>query len=158
MEAVYDYLWIQFYNNVQNPPTHSNHATHKAQIFAAQEAKPSNSTNDEQDCAAADLFKPRAKNPNGKATYNLASWPSYLSAGASANATLFLGLPASPDAAVPYDFVQEGDLLELLKQSPQAGGVMLWDTAHSDQSVQGGCTVSGFPSSSPCLGRSGEVV
>lgn len=113
MEAKFDYVWVQFYNNF---------------------------------CAAADLVKNPENNPNRKASkkhpgnYNLDKWPSYLADGASSEAAIFLGLPASSSAAAPFDFIPAADLPYVISESPGIGGVMLWNTAHSDASTYHGCT------------------
>lgn len=91
-------------------------------------------------CSAADLYKNIKQNPDGTGQYNFGKWRAYLANGASSAASLFVGLPASLHAADTYDYNKPGRLPLIIKSSPGAAGVMLWNTYHSDTSAVNGCT------------------
>ncbi|KAE8146770.1 glycoside hydrolase superfamily [Aspergillus avenaceus] len=79
---------------------------------------------------------------------NFDAWAGNISTGASANAKLFLGVPAAPLAANGQEdgaryFFQPGVLAALVKgfaARPQFGGVMMWAAGFSDSSASNGCT------------------
>ncbi|KEH37512.1 putative chitinase [Medicago truncatula] len=69
---------------------------------------------------------------NGDATDLLKSWNDWTSS-VLPNNTVFMGLPASPDAAgngyiPPNDLISK--VLPIIKQTSNYGGVMLWDRFH----------------------------
>ena len=63
---------------------------------------------------------------------------------ASADAKIFLGVPAAPlaatDATYYFDPQDLASLVSKHNGSSSFGGVMLWSAAHSDSNVRGGCT------------------
>lgn len=75
---------------------------------------------------------------------NYDEWVSQVATAESADAKIFLGVPAAPLAAsdATYYFGPQ-DLASLVSKynsSPSFGGVMMWSAAHSDNNVSGGCT------------------
>ncbi|GAU38342.1 hypothetical protein TSUD_395960 [Trifolium subterraneum] len=69
----------------------------------------------------------------GDATLLLQSWDAWTSL-ILPNNTLFMGLPASPDAAPSGGYIPPNDLitkvLPYIKETPNYGGIMLWDRYH----------------------------
>ncbi|RFU25413.1 hypothetical protein B7463_g10925, partial [Scytalidium lignicola] len=95
--------------------------------------------NDE--CSAYQLFN------NDGGSFNYDSWVSYVSDTASANAKLFVGLPASQTASTGDSsgskyWVSTSNLPKLVSQyssHPQWGGIMIWDARSSDTVTFDGC-------------------
>ncbi|XP_016182614.1 hevamine-A, partial [Arachis ipaensis] len=85
---LFDYLFIQFYNN------------------------------------------PPCQYSNGDASLLISSWNTWTSY-VKLNNTVFMGLPAAPDAAPSGGYISPQDLctkvLPIIKHTPNYGGVMLWD-------------------------------
>jgi chitinase len=70
---------------------------------------------------------------NSDATLLLKSWNAWTSL-VLPNNTVFMGLPASPDAAPSGGYIPPNDLiskvLPIIKPTSNYGGVMLWDRVH----------------------------
>lgn len=101
--AVFDYLWVQFYNN------------------------------------------PYCSNGGN---INFDAWVANIAGTPSANAKIFLGVPAAPHASNGGDsgaryYLNPGALASLVNQhkgNPAFGGVMMWSAGWSDTNVNNGCT------------------
>jgi chitinase len=95
--------------------------------------------NDE--CSAYQLFQ------NDGGSFNYDGWVGFVSGTASANAKLFIGLPASTDGATGDSsgqkyYVSPTNLVQLVSEyssHAQFGGIMLWDAGNSDTVNENGC-------------------
>ncbi|KAI0470569.1 putative chitinase 3 precursor [Xylariaceae sp. FL0804] len=85
---------------------------------------------------------------NGNAAFNYDDWVSFTAGTPSADAELFIGVPASPLAAngAPSGetyYITPDQLAELVaeyKTATRFGGVMMWSAGFSDSNVNDGCT------------------
>lgn len=83
-----------------------------------------------------------------KTQFNFGSWGDYLSTGPSANAKLYLGLPASTlgstgSASGAHYFLSVSELttvVDSIKSVKNFAGVMLWSAFYSDSEVDNGKT------------------
>lgn len=79
---------------------------------------------------------------------NFDDWKTYISNGSSSAAKIFIGVPASPDAATgssaePNFYLAPTDLAKLVDEystDPVFGGTMMWSAGYSDSNVNNGCT------------------
>ncbi|OAQ58738.1 chitinase 3 precursor [Pochonia chlamydosporia 170] len=109
--SVFDYLFVQFYNN-------NNYTV------------------------------PCALGINGDAPFNYNNWTAFISHTPSANAKIFIGVPASPlgangtPAGAAYYATPEqlADIVNEYKSDAHFGGVMMWSAGFSDSNVNNGCT------------------
>ncbi|KAL1295490.1 hypothetical protein HN51_056374 [Arachis hypogaea] len=73
---------------------------------------------------------PPCQYSNGDASLLISSWNTWTSY-VKLNNTVFMGLPAAPDAAPSGGYISPQDLctkvLPIIKHTPNYGGVMLWD-------------------------------
>jgi chitinase len=96
-------------------------------------------------------------------TINYDQWVSSLAGTKSAQAAIFLGVPASQTASTGDEngaqyYFEPAELAALVsahKDSPVFGGVMMWSARYSDANVQSGCTYAQqvkaiLTSGSPC--------
>ncbi|TGO89146.1 hypothetical protein BPOR_0123g00170 [Botrytis porri] len=107
--AQFDLLWIQFYNNAA------------AQCTARQWADNYALTGDED---------------SAEFTYN--QWVSTNNSGASAGASIYLGLLGSTDAGTASDYIsplEAQSLIESYHEKPQFGGVMIWEATYSQENT-----------------------
>ena len=84
-------------------------------------------------CSARDWVSKKGINSG----FSYDAWTNRLSQGASRNAKLFIGLPASPLAAVSAtNFITVGESLALVEAhmcKPNFGGIMLWEATRSTE-------------------------
>lgn len=98
---------------------------------------------------------------NGPINYD--DWKTYIANTPSANAKLFIGVPAAPDGATGTPsgaqyYLAPSDLASLVGQydtDGAFGGVMMWSAGFSDSNVNNGCTYAQeakkiLASGSPC--------
>lgn len=108
---------------------------------------------------------------NGNAPFNYNNWTSFISTTESKDAKLFIGVPASPQAATGTAsgatyYITPAQLAELVgeyRNKPDFGGVMMWDASNSDGNVVDGCTYAQQAKSilvngRPCGGGSGQSI
>ncbi|KAF3762656.1 glycoside hydrolase family 18 /Carbohydrate-binding module family 1 [Cryphonectria parasitica EP155] len=85
---------------------------------------------------------------NGNAPFNYDDWVSYTATTPSADAEIFIGVPAAPLAAnggtagETY-YITPDQLAELIDEYEDAtrfGGIMMWSAGFSDSNVNDGCT------------------
>ncbi|KAI2635336.1 putative endochitinase CHI2 [Xylaria nigripes] len=102
---------------------------------------------------------------NGNAPFNYDGWLNFTSKGPSANAKIFVGVPASPlgangtPAGATY-YASPDQLATIIggiKDEPRFGGIMMWSAGFSDANVVDGCTYAQqaravLDSGSPCAG------
>ena len=102
---------------------------------------------------------------NGNAPFNYDQWVSSLAGGPSADAKLFIGVPAAPLAAngAPSGetyYITPAELATLVgeyKSQSDFGGIMMWSAGFSDSNVNNGCTYAQeaheiLLTGSPCSG------
>jgi chitinase len=85
---------------------------------------------------------------NGNAAFNYDQWVSFIATTPSADAKLFIGVPASPLAAnggpngATYYITPEqlAELVEEYGTEAAFGGIMMWSAGFSDSNVIDGCT------------------
>jgi chitinase len=85
---------------------------------------------------------------NGNAPFNYDQWVSFIATTPSANAKLFIGVPAAPLAANGSPsgetyYITPEQLAELVAEydtNPAFGGIMMWSAGFSDSNVIDGCT------------------
>ncbi|RJE23913.1 Fungal cellulose binding domain protein [Aspergillus sclerotialis] len=85
---------------------------------------------------------------NGNAPFNYNNWTSFISTSKSSKAKLFIGVPASENAAngtpagATYYITpdQLNSLVGEYKSKPGFGGIMMWSAGFSDSNVIDGCT------------------
>ncbi|KAH8655838.1 putative chitinase 3 precursor [Xylariales sp. PMI_506] len=100
---------------------------------------------------------------NGNAAFNYDDWVTFTAGTPSANAELFIGVPAAPDAANGSPsgetyYITPDQLSELVSEYRTAdrfGGIMMWSAGFSDSNVIDGCTYAQeayaiLNSGSPC--------
>ncbi len=79
------------------------------------------------------------------------AWKQWAALGATAGGPkIFVGLPATTEAAASSSFVVRSDVAKLLgkvKSSPSFGGVMLWDVSYDQNSTDAGKTYAAYVSS-----------
>ena len=105
--AQFDLLWIQFYNNAA------------AQCTARQ---------------WADNYALTGQEDSAEFTYN--QWLSTINNGASAGASIYLGLLGSTLAGTASDYIsplEAQSLIESYHNKPQFGGVMIWEATYSEE-------------------------
>ncbi|TGO40934.1 hypothetical protein BHYA_0029g00440 [Botrytis hyacinthi] len=125
--AQFDLLWIQFYNNAA------------AQCTARQ---------------WADNYSLTGQEDSVSFTYD--QWVSTINSGASAGASIYLGLLGSPFAGTASDYIsplEAQSLIESYHNKPQFGGVMIWEATYSQENTDAelkGDSYHGFIKS--CLG------
>lgn len=108
---------------------------------------------------------PYCSNPS---TPNYDDWVTYVSGTPSANAKIFLGVPASSTAATgtnsgaQYYFPPRAlaSAVNKVNSTPSFGGIMMWSAGFSDSNVNNGCTYAQDTKSilltgSPCSGSGG---
>lgn len=91
---------------------------------------------------------PCALGINGDAPFNYNNWTAFISNTPSANAKIFIGVPASPLAAngnpggaVYYATPDQlATIVNEYKSDAHFGGVMMWSAGFSDSNVNNGCT------------------
>ncbi|KAI9645334.1 Chitinase 2 [Ciborinia camelliae] len=107
--AQFDLLWIQFYNN------------------------------DFSQCTArqwADNYALTGEEDSAEFTYD--QWVSTINSGASAGASIYLGLLGSPEAGTSTDYIsplEAQSLIESYHGKPQFGGVMIWEATYSQENM-----------------------
>ncbi|ESZ97225.1 glycoside hydrolase family 18 protein [Sclerotinia borealis F-4128] len=107
--AQFDLLWIQFYNN------------------------------DWAQCTArqwADNYALKGQENSAEFTHD--QWVSTINSGASAGATIYLGLLGSPLAGTATDYIsplEAQSLIESYHDKPQFGGVMVWEATYSEENA-----------------------
>ncbi|KAF7867175.1 hypothetical protein EAF04_005259 [Stromatinia cepivora] len=107
--AQFDLLWIQFYNNDQ------------AQCTARQ---------------WADNYAITGRQDSEEFTYD--EWIAAVNSGASAGASIYLGLLGSPLAGIATDYIsplEAQTLIESYHDKPQFGGVMIWEATYSQENT-----------------------
>ncbi|KAF7905885.1 hypothetical protein EAF00_000164 [Botryotinia globosa] len=107
--AQFDLLWIQFYNNAA------------AQCTARQ---------------WADDYALTGQKYSLSFTYD--KWVSTINSGASAGASIYLGLLGSPLAGTASDYIsplEAQSLIESYHHKPQFGGVMIWEATYSQENT-----------------------
>ncbi|QSZ31261.1 hypothetical protein DSL72_000824 [Monilinia vaccinii-corymbosi] len=107
--AKFDLLWIQFYNNEQ------------AQCTARQ---------------WADNYASTGQEFSAEFTYD--QWVSTINSGASAGASIYLGLLGSPLAGTATDYIsplEAQELIDSYQNKPQFGGVMIWEATYSQENT-----------------------
>ncbi|KAK6614690.1 chitin recognition protein [Botrytis cinerea] len=107
--AQFDLLWIQFYNNAA------------AQCTARQ---------------WADNYALTGQEDSAEFTYN--QWLSTINNGASAGASIYLGLLGSTLAGTASDYIsplEAQSLIESYHNKPQFGGVMIWEATYSQENT-----------------------
>lgn len=85
---------------------------------------------------------------NGNAPFNYDDWVQFTMGGPSANAEIFIGVPAStlgangsPSGATYYITPDQlASLVDEYESHPRFGGVMMWNAGFSDENVIDGCT------------------
>lgn len=85
---------------------------------------------------------------NGNAAFNYDDWVTFTAGTPSADALLFIGVPASPLAATGTDsgetyYITPAQLAELVDEYETAtrfGGIMMWSAGFSDSNVNDDCT------------------
>lgn len=85
---------------------------------------------------------------NGNAPFNYDQWVSFVSTTPSANAKIFIGVPAAPLAANggtagEIYYITPDQLASLVaeyKSNAAFGGIMMWSAGFSDTNVNNGCT------------------
>jgi chitinase len=102
---------------------------------------------------------------NGNAPFNYDQWVSFIASTPSANAKIFIGVPAAPLAAnggtggETY-YITPAQLAELVgeyESNSAFGGIMMWSAGFSDSNVNNGCTYAQeahniLLTGSPCSG------
>lgn len=91
---------------------------------------------------------PCALGINGDAPFNYNNWTAFIAGTPSANAKIFIGVPASPLAAngnpggaVYYASPDQlATIVNEYKSDAHFGGVMMWSAGFSDSNVNNGCT------------------
>jgi chitinase len=117
--STFDYLWVQFYNNNNGWPSLPN-----------------------------TTFESCSLGFNGNAPFNYNQWVDYLATTPSADAKLFIGMPAAPLGANGLQSgetyyitpVQLAELVEEYHTNSAFGGLMMWSAGFSDSNVIDGCT------------------
>ncbi|KAJ8058552.1 hypothetical protein OCU04_012731 [Sclerotinia nivalis] len=107
--AQFDLLWIQFYNNDQ------------AQCTARQ---------------WADNYAITGQKDSEEFTYD--EWIAAVNSGASAGASIYIGLLGSPLAGIATDYIsplEAQTLIESYHDKPQFGGVMIWEATYSQENT-----------------------
>ncbi|CCD56518.1 glycoside hydrolase family 18 protein [Botrytis cinerea T4] len=107
--AQFDLLWIQFYNNAA------------AQCTARQ---------------WADNYALTGQEDSAEFTYD--QWLSTINNGASAGASIYLGLLGSTLAGTASDYIsplEAQSLIESYHNKPQFGGVMIWEATYSQENT-----------------------
>ena len=112
---------------------------------------------------------PCALGINGNAPFNYNNWTDFISDTPSADAKVFVGVPASPlgangtpRGATYYANPSElADIVNDTKSNPHFGGIMLWSAGFSDANVKDGCTFaqqvkSILENGSPCGSSDGQ--
>jgi chitinase len=102
---------------------------------------------------------------NGNAPFNYDQWVTFIDSTPSANAKLFIGVPAAPLAANGSPSgetyyappAQLATLVGQYKSNSAFGGVMMWSAGFSDSNVNNGCTYAQevhniLLTGSPCSG------
>jgi len=102
---------------------------------------------------------------NGNAAFNYDGWASFTAGTPSANAEIFVGVPAAPLAAnggpagETYYITptQLSSLVSEYKSHARFGGIMMWSAGFSDSNVNDGCTYAQeakaiLLTGSPCAG------
>ncbi|KAI0914787.1 putative endochitinase CHI2 [Ustulina deusta] len=105
---------------------------------------------------------------NGNAPFNYDEWLTYTAGTPSANAKIFVGVPAaplgangSPSGETYYATPDQlASIIGDIKGDSRFGGIMMWSAGFSDSNVVGGCNYaqqarSILDSGSPCGGGSG---
>lgn len=85
---------------------------------------------------------------NGNAAFNYNNWTAFISDTPSADAKIFIGVPASPLAAngspggATYYATPEqlAEIINDYKSDAHFGGIMMWSAGFSDANVNDGCT------------------
>ena len=85
---------------------------------------------------------------NGNAPFNYNDWVTYTAGTPSANAKIFIGMPAAPDGATGTPsgetyYINPSQLSQLVSEYGTAtrfGGIMMWSAGFSDSNVNNGCT------------------
>jgi len=85
---------------------------------------------------------------NGNAAFNYDGWVDFTADGPSANAEIFIGVPAAPLAAnggpsgdtYYITPTQLASLISEYKSATRFGGIMMWSAGFSDSNVNDGCT------------------
>ncbi|KAI0392133.1 putative endochitinase CHI2 [Xylariaceae sp. FL0594] len=116
----FDYLWPQFYNN--------NNYKVRPRLCPNQ--------------------YPCALPVNGNAPFNFDNWLNYTSGTPSADAKVFIGVPAallgangSPSGETYYaEPRQLANIVAGVRQATRFGGIMMWAAGFSDSNVNDGCT------------------
>ncbi|KAH8811252.1 glycoside hydrolase family 18 protein [Xylogone sp. PMI_703] len=93
-------------------------------------------------------FESCALGINGGAPFNYDEWVSFIAGTPSANAKIFVGVPASPLAAngnsggaVYYATPSQlASVISEVKDDSHFGGIMMWAAGYSDSNVNNGCT------------------
>jgi chitinase len=106
---------------------------------------------------------PCALGINGDAAFNWDDWKSFTAEGASKDAQIYIGVPASelgangtPTGSVYYATPKQlATIVSSVKDDSRFGGVMMWSAGFSDANVINGCTYAQQVSSilktgSPC--------
>ncbi|KAI3328985.1 carbohydrate-binding module family 1 protein [Xylariaceae sp. AK1471] len=162
----FDYLWPQFYNN--------NNYTFDPQILMPRIWKHScrvieNSRRrnfmTEHRTALESLRYPCALPINGNAPFNYDQWLSYTAGTPSANAKIFIGVPAaplgangSPSGETYYATPNQlASIVADVKSEARFGGIMMWSAGFSDANVIGSCNYAQqaraiLDTGSPCGG------
>ncbi|TEY68334.1 hypothetical protein BOTCAL_0119g00070 [Botryotinia calthae] len=107
--AQFDLLWIQFYNNAE------------AQCTARQ---------------WTDNYALTGQEDSAEFTYD--QWLSTINTGASAGASIYLGLLGSTLAGTASDYIsplEAQSLVESYHNKPQFGGVMIWEATYSQENT-----------------------
>ncbi len=116
----------------------------------------------------SDISYPCALPINGNAPFNYDEWLTYTAGTPSANAKIFVGVPAaplgangSPSGETYYATPDQlASIIGDIKGDSRFGGIMMWSAGFSDSNVVGGCNYaqqarSILDSGSPCGGGSG---
>jgi chitinase len=107
---------------------------------------------------------------NGNAAFNYDQWVNFTATTPSKDAKLFIGVPASPDAAngtpagATY-YITPAQLSQLIGQYGTAdrfGGIMMWSAGFSDANVNDGCNYAQeahaiLANGQPCGGGGGSA-
>ena len=91
---------------------------------------------------------PCALGINGDAAFNYNNWTAFIAGTPSANAKIFIGVPAaplgangSPSGEVYYATPDQlATIVDEYKSDAHFGGVMMWNAGFSDSNVVSGCT------------------
>lgn len=136
----YPFMISALRSNFESDPAHSYYITGAPQCFIPEPNMASMIQNAKFDQLWVQFYN----NPSCSApqSINYDKWVNLIQGGQSANADIFLGLPASP-AAAGVGYLNPGALAEEVEKhsgNPHWGGIMLWDAGFSDANVQDGCT------------------